>query len=257
MFSFVIKKTFFDWWDNFIFFFLLNLGYILVLVMLLSISSPYPDSLLVSFLVFFLKVELFFVYTGVIAQVTRTISDYHSVGWDDFFQFFKSSYKTSLFLGAFLFFFFLPFALLSSSYQPTHSLGEMIPSGINFWIMLAILLIFQWFFPLEARLQPTLVQNFKKCLLFFLDNTIFSIGTFIGSGVLFILSIVTGFLLPGIAVVLLWLNVAAKLRLYKYDYLENHPDANRRVIPWEELLHPDREIIGKRTLKGTFFPWKG
>ena len=106
MFSFMIKKTFFDWWDNFFFFFLLNIGYILVLVLLFSISSPFSDSLLVSSLVFFLKIELFSVYTGVIAQVTREISDYRSVGWDDFFQYFKSSYKTSLFLGAFLFCFF-------------------------------------------------------------------------------------------------------------------------------------------------------
>ena len=255
MFSFMIKKTFFDWWDNFFFFFLLNIGYILVLVLLFSISSPFSDSLLVSSLVFFLKIELFSVYTGVIAQVTREISDYRSVGWDDFFQYFKSSYKTSLFLGAFLFCFFLPITLLSSYYQQTQSFWEMILSWIYFWIMLAILLIFQWFFPLEARLQPTLVQNSKKCLLFFLDNTVFSVGTFIGGGVLFILSFVTGFLLPGIAVVLLWLNVAAKLRLYQYDYLENHPDANRRVIPWEELLHHDHEIIGKRTLKGIILPW--
>jgi len=92
--------------------------------------------------------------------------------------------------------------------------------------------------------------------LLLLDNTLFSISLFIGTLIILALSAFTAFLLPGIASILLWLNEALKLRLYKYDYLEEHPDTKKNQIPWDILLIEDREKIGKRTLKGMIFPWK-
>jgi len=47
-----------------------------------------------------------------------------------------------------------------------------------------------------------------------------------------------------------------RLRLLKYDWLEAHPDANRKKIPWDELLIEEREKTGTRTLKNLIFPWK-
>ncbi len=44
--------------------------------------------------------------------------------------------------------------------------------------------------------------------------------------------------------------------MFKYDYLESHPEVNRRQIPWEELLFDEREKIGPRTLRGMIFPWR-
>jgi hypothetical protein len=35
-----------------------------------------------------------------------------------------------------------------------------------------------------------------------------------------------------------------------------HPDADRRHIPWEELLAEDREKTGTRSLRSFIFPWK-
>jgi len=66
----------------------------------------------------------------------------------------------------------------------------------------------------------------------------------------------TAGLLPGLAGLALGSDVALKLRLHKYDWLEAHPDANRRKIPWDDLLEEDRELVGKRTFRGMFFPWK-
>jgi len=91
--------------------------------------------------------------------------------------------------------------------------------------------------------------------LLLLDNPLFTVGLLIGSLVVFVLSAFTAFLLPGLATILLWWNVALKLRLYKYDHLEKHPD-DRRHIPWDGLLAEDRDRVGKRTLKGMIFPWK-
>ncbi len=44
--------------------------------------------------------------------------------------------------------------------------------------------------------------------------------------------------------------------MFKYDYIEAHPDTDRKHLPWEELLFEEREKVGTRTLKGMIFPWK-
>ena len=53
---------------------------------------------------------------------------------------------------------------------------------------------------------------------------------------------------------------ALRIRLYKYDYLEEHPELKtkkeRRQIPWEELIYEDRETLGPRKLRSFLFPWK-
>ena len=69
-------------------------------------------------------------------------------------------------------------------------------------------------------------------------------------------SVFTGGILPGLGAVLVWHNVALKLRLYKYDHLEQQPESNRKQIPWDALLVDDRDRVGKRTLRGMIFPWK-
>jgi hypothetical protein len=49
---------------------------------------------------------------------------------------------------------------------------------------------------------------------------------------------------------------AIKLMMYKYDYLEAEADADRKHIPWDELLYEERESVGNRSLKNMIFPWK-
>jgi hypothetical protein len=95
----------------------------------------------------------------------------------------------------------------------------------------------------------------KKSFLLFLDNPGFTFGLFLGSLLILALSMFTAGLLLGIGTLLLWQNAGLKLRMYKYDHLEKHPE-DRRRIPWDALLVEDRERVGKRTLKGMIFPWK-
>ena len=65
---------------------------------------------------------------------------------------------------------------------------------------------------------------------------------------------------PSIAGILIANTNALRLRLYKYDYLEEHPELTtkkeRRQIPWEDLIYEDRETLGPRKLKSFIFPWK-
>jgi len=77
-----------------------------------------------------------------------------------------------------------------------------------------------------------------------------------GIVIIFFISVFFAYLLPGIMTIFLWLNVGIKLRLYKYDFLEINKGSERKNIPWEELIAKDREMLGRRTLRGLIFPWK-
>jgi hypothetical protein len=96
----------------------------------------------------------------------------------------------------------------------------------------------------------------RKCFIVFFDNTFFAVLLGIGSVAILIGSFFTALLIPGLAGLILWHQVGLKLRLYKYDYLEENPEANRKQIPWDALLIDDRDRVGKRTLRGMIFPWK-
>ncbi len=89
-----------------------------------------------------------------------------------------------------------------------------------------------------------------------MDNTFFSIFLGIYTIVILGVSFFTALLIPGISVILLAHQIALKLRLYKYDYLEENSEASRNKIPWEELLYEEKVRIGTRTIKGMIFPWK-
>jgi hypothetical protein len=63
-------------------------------------------------------------------------------------------------------------------------------------------------------------------------------------------------LAPGVGGLLLGQSVALKLLMYKYDWLEENPEGDRKHVPWDELLYEERESVGHRSLKGMIFPWK-
>ncbi|MBF0280113.1 MAG: hypothetical protein HQM13_20105 [SAR324 cluster bacterium] len=256
MFLFMIKKIFFDWWDNFFIIFLFNLGYLVVLALIFSIPSPFSEYTFLSFLFLFLKCEVFFVYTGLIARMTKDISDYQTPDFSIIFQYFKQTCKNSFLFGGMIAYFLFTFSLLIPFYKQATSFWQVMLIWFYFWTVIGIFLIIQWFFPLEARLEAGFAKTLKKSLLFFLDNSFFSLGLSIGGVLILLISLGTGFLIPGIATVMLGFNVAVKLRLYKYDYLETSPNARRNAIPWEDLLLNDRETVGKRTIRGLLFPWK-
>ncbi|MDR2103555.1 MAG: hypothetical protein LBP42_05565, partial [Treponema sp.] len=70
------------------------------------------------------------------------------------------------------------------------------------------------------------------------------------------MSVFLAFLFPGPAGILLYLDEAVRLRIFKYDWLEANPGENRRKVPWDALLIDDREKTGTRSLKSFIFPWK-
>ena len=255
MFGFLIKKTFFDMWDNMFRILIMNLGYILIfsLFLLLPVFSGLPilqDATVVT------GVALFALYTGVVSRMCSEISDYKQPGFSDIARFLKESYGSSLILAVALSVYAVVVSVAFQFYGGMKNVAGPLAFALLFWVTVAWIFASQYFFPIQSRLDRKFRKIFRKTFLVFFDNPGFSIGLFIVTAIVAVLSIFTALLLPGISTILLLWNGAFKLRLYKYDWLEQNPGVNKRSIPWDALLVEDRERVGKRTLKGMIFPWK-
>ncbi|TVR59014.1 MAG: hypothetical protein EA426_07845 [Spirochaetaceae bacterium] len=254
---FLIKKWFFDLWDNFLAIILLNLGFIVILAFPVFIPELLIEaSPALSLFSLILGVFLFFIYAGAASLSARDIADYKAPEIKEFFGYIRESWVSSAILAAIflLHFFILNVAFpVYSSMQNLMGLAAMV---FLFWASVVWLLSSQFFFPIRARLDTKIGKVLRKCFVIFFDNTMFALFAAIAAIAIVVISAATAFLIPGIGGFLLWYQAGFKLRMYKYDYLEENPDANRRKIPWDALLIDDKERVGKRTLRGMIFPWK-
>ncbi|MEX2443354.1 MAG: hypothetical protein WD492_07105 [Alkalispirochaeta sp.] len=257
MFGFVIKKSFFDLWDNFLPAVLMNLGFIV----LLALPALLPSALSVagavaSVLALLVGIFLVFIYAGGVFGVTRAITDYQGIEWSQFLERLRDSWRAATVLATIT---VLHLFLLSVAFPVYSSLENMVglfALAILFWMSVIWWITAPYYLPLRQRLDTSIPAALKKSFIFTFDNTGFTVGVALGAIVVVLLSFFTAFLIPGIAGLAIWYQTAVKLRLYKYDYLQDHPEADRKSIPWDALLFDDRERVGKRTLRGMIFPWK-
>lgn len=272
MYGFLIKKAFFDMWDNLFATVILNVGFVLVLVLayfvpdINSLSTYllidiHPilkniSELIFIFITIFIKVSVLFIYIGAVSSCAGKITDYERVSFKDFLIFFKESLKTNvLFALVNSVFILISFNALSYYMSMDSILGVVLFTAV-FWFSLLWIFSSQYFFPLQSRISREFKKNMRKMFYIFFDNTFLTIFLFIISIAALIISVFAFLLLPGITFLLILTNTALKLRLLKYDYLEDNPNANPKKVPWDALLMDEKKRVGKRTFKGMIFPWK-
>ncbi len=256
MIGFFLKKWFFDFWDNLLRVVLINLGFIIM--MGITVYVPYLLSFNIVLLLIGIALVIFIVnlYIGAASRFMSEIADYNGPGFYDFWGYVKEIWKSTI-----------PFAIVVSIqvflvivavpfYLSMGNTVGMIALSVIFWVSIIWWLGAQYYFPIRTRLDADIKKVFKKSFLVLFDNTGFSIFMALFSIIVLGVSIFTAQLLPGMGAVLLLHQVGLKLRLYKYDYLESHPEANRKDIPWDSLLVEEKDKVGPRSLKGMIFPWK-
>ncbi len=255
MFGFLIKKSFFDLWDHFLPAILVNLGFIAILALpILLPAAVIAVSPVLGLVVFVLGALCVFVYLGGASTFARRVTDYVEPEWREFFASIKDQWFHSTLFGVLV---LAHLGLISIALPVYTGMGSMIglfALAVLFWISMIWWLTCLYIFPVRSRLSDKPGQVLRKSLLLLLDNTFFSIAVAVGAIRIMVLSIFTAFLIPGISGVMIWLQTAVKLRLYKYDYREETNE--KGPIPWDTLLYQDRERVGKRTLRGMIFPWK-
>jgi hypothetical protein len=273
MIGFLIKKTFFDFWDNMLRMIPVNIGFIASLAIPIFLPGLVTIPVL-PYLVFAAGFLWCFMYLAAVALSVKAVSDYGIFGFSDFLANLKKGWKTGLALGITGFLLFIIAWNAIPFYLRLESLFGLFLAAVIFWTMATMVCSLQFFLAIRARLDTKLVKIFKKSFIIFFDNPGFAIYLLLHTIVPLIASVilVTRFpglmglliflitLLPGPAGVLLFLDEALRLRLLKYDWLEANPDETgskkRRKIPWDEILIDEREKTGTRSFRNFIFPWK-
>lgn len=262
MFGFLIKKSFCDGWDNLLSMIITNVIFLLIGlgVIFLNAFCYASENQIFMLLGFVAGAIIFSIIALAYGETAARIADFNSIHYSDFFKAIPGVLKDSVFLGLVI----SAVAIISTfSIRYYWSLETLVGSCLAifiFWIDIFFILSIQWFVPLRSIMHNNFKKCLKKCFIIFFDNTGFSVLMGIYDLVLILFSILFIGFFPSIAGILIANTNALRLRLYKYDYLEEHPELTtkkqRRQIPWEELIYEDRETLGPRKLKSFLFPWK-
>ncbi len=258
MFRFLIKKWFYDCWDNMLRIVLYNVAFTaLILILLFLFRSLFPEnptSILI--LVYWIVIGLLFAIVALIIAILssqmltilKTNPQVQTMLAEG-----RQYYRSATLLGFAQWLHITLLLIAVPFYSDINMFIASVAIGVLFWVSLAWQMIIQFFFPITMQLSNSPIQAIKKAAIMFFDNTIFSVGVFCGGIVIILISVVTMFMFPGITGLLLWQQETIYLRLKKYDYLEQNDNKN---IPWHEILTEERERLGHRTLRNFIFPWK-
>ncbi|MDR0602517.1 MAG: hypothetical protein LBG42_09080 [Treponema sp.] len=261
MIGFLIKKTFFDLWDNLFRIALVNLGFIASLALPVFVPGLLISVPALSLAVTLIGILWCCVYLSAAALSIKALSDYGSFGFGDFFGNLRAGVPAGLFMGVFIFVAFIMLTVVMRFYLDLGSLFGLFLAAVIFWTLTAGILSFQFFFAVRSRLEGNLLKSAKKCFRIFFDNPGLAIFSLIHNIIILALSLFLALLFPGPGGILLYLDEALRLRLLKYDWLEANPadspaEARKRKIPWDEILIDERERTGTRSFKSFIFPWK-
>ena len=261
MFGFLIKKNFCDGWDNVFNLVVVNLVFLISGLLFAGFIMVFFQWPLIWVPVFLLMTTLFGIFGVAYGTVAANIADFKGVHITDFFHAISKSLKDGALFGILCGFLSVISVVAIKFYVvQLQSITGFLLAAMLFWLDVVLILSLQWFIPLHSLQNNDFKKCLKKCFLIFFDNTGFSIANALYTLVLSVFSVFCMGLVPSFAGIILAHTNALRLRLYKYDYLEEHPELEatrgRKNIPWEELIYDDRETLGPHKLKQIFFPWK-
>ncbi|MDP2815141.1 MAG: hypothetical protein Q8O19_00505 [Rectinemataceae bacterium] len=256
MLGFFFKKAFFDGWDHLFSLVALNLVFLGVFSLVVVLPMSLGLSGLATLVPVSMAILLLSVWYSACVHTLRRVADYGSVSFRDVPGDLKSGLVPGLQMAAIGIAGWILVSVGLPFYLSNGGLLGVFAAGILFWCALIALLSLQYYIPLRARLGGGFRKNIRKSFIMFFDNAGFSIFLLFYNFITLILSFFLAFMAPGPAGVALSLDVAVRLRMKKYDWLEENPGVKRKEIPWTDLLEEDKELVGPRTLKGMIFPWK-
>jgi hypothetical protein len=259
MIGFLLKKTFYDLWDNLFRIVAVNFGFLAltaVPVFLPKLAAKFFSSQALEVGLSAFGILICSVYLSTAAHSLKSISDHGSFGFRDFFRGFKIAWPAGLVMGFFVFVVFLIVTIVIPFYIGIESPFGLVVAMIIFWAAIFALLSFQFYFTVCARIGTNLIKAFRKCMIISLDNSGLALFLLLHNIAAMMLSFLLAFMFPGPAGILLYLDEALRLRLLKYDWLDANPGADRRKIPWDAILIEEREKTGTRSLRNFIFPWK-
>ena len=260
MIGFFLKKNFFDGWDNFLLLALFNIAVILIVFLFFGLAYLVSAVSVLPVLILVMCIIGMGVLLLAVSNLMSRIADYKSFSLKEIGGEIKHTWRHGVLFAVIETFCWIVAGVAVPYYFSFQNFLGLFLGVSVVWIFAVIQLSLLWFFPIRSRLESNFRKCLKKCFIVFFDNTGFTLFMLLYSVVLIIMTPFLAFLAPGFSGLLLAWNNAFKLRMYKYDWIEQHPEipiqTARKQIPWDELLAEDRETVGSRSIRNFIFPWK-
>lgn len=265
MFGFVIKKWFFDYWDNLFAFFAFNVLFVALgggLFYYVGSAGfavgfiPTPRTVIPIIVIVVAGLFIFNLFAATVSRYTCLAGSTRRPEIKELFKHLKQAIKPALFLTVLIPLIASTFLLVIPMYGNRGGPFNLLASGFIFWITLFILLCLQYLLPVYWQMHQKLFKSIKKCAMIALDNIGFTLLLGIGTVLVIAVSAITLGMLFGVSAVLMFHQTALRIRLMKYDYLEETNYKDRKHIPWDAILANEKEKIGTKSIKNFFFPWK-
>ena len=139
MFAFLVKKTFFDMWDNMFRVLLMNLGFLAVLAILFLLVPLASAVIPLAVALAALGVAALAVYTGAVSRMCSDIADYKQPGFADFWTFLKDSAASSLLMALVLGVYAgVVFLVAMPFYASVKNLASLAAFALLFWVTVAV-----------------------------------------------------------------------------------------------------------------------
>jgi len=258
MFFFLLKKSFFDAWDNLGALIVGNISFFLLSALgLWPMMKLLENGISGGLLILVILIPAAFTALGIISAAMSRVADYQRFSWSEIPETLKQTWKAGVLVSLLSTGFFSMSIFGMIYYSNMKSMLGLAAAALLFWITVGVYFVLIWFYPVRNRLSGDFRKSLRKSALIMLDNLMLTV--FLGFFIIpvnLILWPFTAFGAFGPAGIQLYMNAALRLLLYKYDWLEENPEAKRSEIPWYELLVDEKERVGKRSLKGMIFPWK-
>jgi hypothetical protein len=257
MIGFIIKKAFFDTWDNLLKVIVFNLMTVPFLILAYFGLKLFSEGIVLGLILVFIGIIAIVIHQGTVAYFLRDIGDSISTPISHYLKYLKTDFSLKIKFSIGWVFFITLTSFSIFYYLNGDGLISLIPLALVFWFSSMTSIAVLFFFPIKIRLEGDFKKVLKKCFILLLDNPFTGIFIFIYTVILVLLSIPSlGLLPPGLGSIGCLIDTTVHMYDLKYDYLENNPDADRKKIPWAELTYELNENVGPRSLKGMIFPWK-
>lgn len=264
MLVFVLKKWFFDLWDNLFRIVLLNLGMLLGMVPAVLVLGV--DSLSVAAKVAVVCLNLLWLcaYLAACSRLLQPVTDGRELEVSGLAAALRRSWLHGLVLALA----WSGLAVLAGlTVQAFGASGEgslvfgsdvifLLLNGLLFWLVLGVILCLLFFLPAASRLGEKPARAICRSAMFVLDNPLFSLLLLCMVLAGLAASAFLAFLLPGPLGMLLFVEEAFRLRLLKYDYLQQNGVQRLGRHEWKRILSAEKETLGNRSLRNLLFPWK-
>lgn len=254
MYGYLLKKAFFDVWDQLFSALLVNFVFTVVILGLLTLLGGLPLLVVIA-----LEVVVIFLLSGLVSQWARDVIVAGRVEWKQALPYFLATWKLSLAQATAWIVIASGFLVGVPFYEAMNPFFGVGFGVVLFWLSFFLAGMSLWVSGLHAQVGGTLKSLVRKSFLLFMANPLASAMLFVSSIVITILSIVPCIgLFPGILGLQVWQQTAFRFLLAKYEWLEANPDFDLKKgkLPWKEILAEDLDRLGPRTLRGMIFPWK-